>query len=106
MPKTPVDEVLRRLMEESYGALAWLRGSVQLSNRARIYKVRKLQKALAVAEEYLLKTSIDDLREENVLRKELQMFIESLRTDGPIMAEPLADFLDSILEEDDAEDAD
>jgi len=44
------EEALRRLIEESYGALAWLRGFVQLSDRARAYKAKKLQEALTVAE--------------------------------------------------------
>jgi hypothetical protein len=45
-----VEEVLRRLIEEGYGALAWLDGSVQLSDRARAYKVKKLREALVLAE--------------------------------------------------------
>lgn len=57
--KIPVDEALRRLMEESYGALAWLRGSVQLSDRARIYKAEKLQEALMIAEKCLLEDGLE-----------------------------------------------
>lgn len=44
------EEALRRLIEESYGALAWLQGLVQLSDRARAYKAKKLQEALIAAE--------------------------------------------------------
>jgi hypothetical protein len=49
-----MEETLRQLMEESYGALGWLQGLVQLSDRARAYKVKKLQEALAAAEACLL----------------------------------------------------
>jgi hypothetical protein len=52
-----MEEMLRRLMEESYGVLAWLQGLVQLSDRARAYKVKKLQEALVDAEAYLSATA-------------------------------------------------
>jgi hypothetical protein len=51
---TAMEKTLRRLMQESYGALAWLQGLVQLSDRARAYKIKKLQEALAAAEACLL----------------------------------------------------
>lgn len=48
--ETIEEEALRQLIEESYGVLAWLQGLVQLSDRARAYKVKKLAKALAATE--------------------------------------------------------
>jgi NTP pyrophosphatase (non-canonical NTP hydrolase) len=47
-----VNIALKRLIEESYGALAWLRGTVQLSDRARAYKAKKLAAAIAAAENH------------------------------------------------------
>ena len=45
--------VLEKLMGEAYGALGWLQGIVKLSDRARAFKVKKLEEALADAETYL-----------------------------------------------------
>ena len=48
-----IKEILRSLMMESYGALGWLEGVVALSDRALVYKARRLRVALADAEECL-----------------------------------------------------
>jgi hypothetical protein len=56
-------EVLRRLMYESYGALAWLQGLAQLSDRARAYKINKLREALAAAEACLIPVVPDQTEE-------------------------------------------
>jgi hypothetical protein len=45
--------VLEKLMQEAYGALGWLQGIVSLSDRARAFKIAKLEEALAEAEIYL-----------------------------------------------------
>jgi len=46
-------KVLRDLANEAWGALAWLDGSIQLSDHARMYKIEKLRTALAIAEEHI-----------------------------------------------------
>jgi hypothetical protein len=48
-----VEEVLRNLADEAWGALGWLDGTVQLSSRARNYKIAKLRIALMEADDYL-----------------------------------------------------
>lgn len=45
-----IQATLKTLMNEAYGACAWLEGLITLSNRARAYKVKKLRGALADAE--------------------------------------------------------
>jgi hypothetical protein len=54
MGERQVTHVLRTLMNEAYGACAWLEGGIILSERARIFKIKKLREALADAEMYLL----------------------------------------------------
>lgn len=41
------------IINETYGTIAWLNGSIQLSNRARDYKSEKLKKLLLELEEHL-----------------------------------------------------
>jgi len=53
MEQTELRNALHGLMLEAYGALGWLNGVVQLSDRARVYKAEKLTMALANAEEVL-----------------------------------------------------
>jgi len=50
MEEEQMTAVLRTLLDEAYGACAWLEGSITLSDRARVYKVKKLREALAGAE--------------------------------------------------------
>lgn len=59
-----MEKTLRRLMQESYGALAWMQGFIQLSDRARAYKIEKLREALAAAEACLLTPVASDQDEE------------------------------------------
>ena len=48
--KSPKDKIIQDLIDEAWGALAWINGTVQLSDRARAYKVKKLSEALEAAE--------------------------------------------------------
>ena len=46
-------EELLTLIDESYGALGWLEGTINLSDRQRLFKAKKLRDALELAEKHL-----------------------------------------------------
>ena len=46
------DELLT-LIDESYGALGWLEGTINLSDRQRLFKAKKLRDALELVEKHL-----------------------------------------------------
>jgi hypothetical protein len=48
-------KTIRDLLDEAYGALGWLEGSIILSDRARTYKVKKLKQAIVDVEAWLFK---------------------------------------------------
>ena len=46
-------EELLTLIDESYGALGWLEGTINLSDRQRLFKAKKLRDALELVEKHL-----------------------------------------------------
>jgi len=48
-------ETIQNLLDEAYGAVAWLAESIALSDRARTYKVKKLKRAIIDVETWLAK---------------------------------------------------
>lgn len=49
-PSVEYDEAVRALICQGWAALGWLSGTVQLSDRARAYLVKKLREALEKVE--------------------------------------------------------
>ena len=48
-------KTIRDLLDEAYGALGWLEGSIILSDRARAYKAKKLKQAIVDVKAWFFK---------------------------------------------------